>query len=75
MFLVIILIKVVTSLDNNHFNNKCVSCHSNCEETPKNTDCISCHMPKSSSTDIPHVSITDHKISVHSNSKKVKGSF
>ena len=67
--------KSVTSLDNNHFNNKCVSCHSNCEETPKNTDCISCHMPKSSSIDIPHVSITDHKISVHSNSKKVKGSF
>ena len=31
--------KSVTSLDNNHFNNKCVSCHSNCEETPKGLVC------------------------------------
>ena len=67
--------KSVTTLDNNYFNNKCISCHTDCRKTPKNTDCISCHMPKSSSIDIPHVSITDHKISVHSNSKKVKGSF
>jgi len=67
--------KSVTTFDNNYFNNKCISCHVNCEETPKNMECVSCHMPKSSSTDIPHVSITDHNISVHSNSKEVKGSF
>jgi tetratricopeptide (TPR) repeat protein len=67
--------KSVTTFDNNYFNNKCISCHVNCEETPKNMECVSCHMPKSSSTDIPHVSITDHNISVHSNSKEEKGSF
>ncbi len=27
-------------------------------------DCVSCHMPRSGSTDIPHVSITDHFIRV-----------
>jgi len=56
--------KSVTTLSENYFNNKCMECHSVCEEKTENTDCISCHMPKSSSTDIPHVSITDHKISV-----------
>ncbi|MFT6816065.1 MAG: putative CXXCH cytochrome family protein [Sphingobacteriales bacterium] len=27
-------------------------------------NCVSCHMPKSSALDIPHVSITDHKIQI-----------
>ena len=44
-----------------HFNNKCASCHDVCAEKPSlNLDCVSCHMPESSSSDIPHVSITDH---------------
>lgn len=53
------------------FNQKCNSCHVEgkavCTEdenvrTVKANNCISCHMPKSSSSDIPHVSITDHFI-------------
>jgi len=30
----------------------------------QNNDCVACHMPKSGSTDIPHVSVTDHYIRV-----------
>ena len=57
------------------FNNACKSCHrSTNAETNKScsekeqarnkvqNNCVSCHMPKSGSTDIPHVSITDHYI-------------
>ena len=68
-------IKSVTNLSNSYFNNKCIDCHNVCEEVPSNLDCILCHMPKSSSSDIPHVSITDHKISVHNESKSEKGDF
>ena len=32
-------------------------------------------MPESSSSDIMHVSITDHKIGIHANNKKEKGKF
>ncbi len=52
-----------------HFNLKCISCHSAekvqvCPEvkTEKNNSCVSCHMPLTGSTDIPHVSIHDHYI-------------
>ena len=55
------------------FNNVCKNCHQNhpcslpISEREKDADnCFTCHMPKSGSTDIPHVSITDHFISVHS---------
>ena len=67
--------KSVTNLSDSYFNNKCMDCHNVCEEVPSNLDCILCHMPKSSSSDIPHVSITDHKISVHRESKSEKGDF
>ena len=67
--------KSVTTQSDNDFNKKCMECHSVCEGKVENLDCISCHMPKSSSTDIPHVSITDHKIAVHSSVEKVKGKF
>lgn len=30
----------------------------------QNDDCVACHMPQSESTDIPHVSVTDHNIRV-----------
>jgi Flp pilus assembly protein TadD len=51
------------------YNEKCQNCHkpTNCgekhfsEDVPA-TNCISCHMPKSGTTDIPHVSTTDHFI-------------
>ena len=67
--------KSVTTQSSNYFNNKCMECHSVCEQKTENEDCVSCHMPKSSSSDIPHVSITDHKIAVHSSEKKEKGDF
>ena len=58
------------------YNNACKKCHGannnenkkiNCstpvtEREAHNNDCSGCHMPKSGSTDIPHVSITDHFI-------------
>lgn len=50
------------------YNSKCVSCHQTfkhkeiAKPADKYNNCVSCHMPKSSSTDIPHVSVTDHYI-------------
>lgn len=50
----------------NYFNDKCLSCHDVCkEEKRENNDCVSCHMPSSSTIDIPHVTIHDHKIGIH----------
>ena len=66
--------KSVTSLETNYFDNKCMSCHEICEDK-QTQDCASCHMPKSLSSDIMHVSITDHKIGVHSESNQEKGKF
>lgn len=59
------------------FNNKCLSCHEDCTiPEGKGMDCVSCHMPSSSTIDIPHVSIHDHKIGVHfSDSLMSKGAF
>jgi len=66
--------KSVTNLTASYFDNKCMQCHSDCkEEETKN--CTSCHMPKSTSTDIQHVSITDHKIAIPSAVKNEKGNF
>lgn len=61
----------------NFFNNKCLSCHSDCSEPERiSNNCIECHMPKSSTIDIPHVSISDHKIGIHKkDSIKTKGKF
>ena len=41
----------------------------------KTQNCTDCHMPKSSSTDIMHVSITDHKIAIPSDEENQKGAF
>ena len=67
----------VNKTSSDFFNNKCSSCHDSCKESPEiNNDCISCHMPKSSSIDIPHVTITDHKIGIHNfNLDDKKGPF
>lgn len=55
------------------FNKPCISCHSEnkmqCTETLEirnlsQDNCSACHMPKSGAVDIPHVSITDHKIQI-----------
>ncbi len=67
------------------FNAPCKQCH-----TPNTTtckapvaernaimdDCSSCHLPKSGSVDIPHVSISDHKIQIPGKeSIKKEGTF
>jgi tetratricopeptide (TPR) repeat protein len=59
--------KSVKSLGENYFDKKCMDCHDLCKEEENISDCSSCHMPMSSSSDIPHVTITDHKISVPNN--------
>ncbi len=64
----------VNTLGINYFDNKCMQCHDVCNDE-QTQNCSSCHMPNSSSSDIMHVSITDHKIGVHSNSKSEKGKF
>lgn len=48
------------------FNSSCKSCHQEKEihQSAKGDNCVECHMPKSGSSDIPHVSVTDHKISI-----------
>lgn len=60
------------------FNEACISCHqekkcsaSMADREAKNDNCYSCHMPRSGSSDIPHVSITDHKIAVPESAEKV----
>jgi len=49
-----------------YYRSKCLACHSqpkyassHYNNTP---DCTSCHMPKSSTLDIPHAQVTDHRI-------------
>lgn len=65
------------------FNLKCESCHnvSNkvalCSESKKvreanDNNCIHCHMRRSSTVDIPHVTITDHYIRIPENMKSEK---
>lgn len=58
----------------NVFNNTCNGCHTSAKEKicseaeekrlTKDNNCVDCHMPKSSSIDIPHVTVTDHYIKV-----------
>ncbi len=57
-----------------HFNNACRNCHSPgkdplCTEKQEPRlkvadNCIKCHMPSSGTTDIPHVSVHDHRIAI-----------
>lgn len=66
-----------------HFNAKCQSCHPGQEvctadkakRLAKNDDCVSCHMPKSGTSDIPHVTITDHWIRKPTEERKKDRSF
>lgn len=68
------------------FNSACLSCHqshnskmcSSPDGQKEGSSCISCHMPKSGSSDIPHVRITDHKIGIRNKTKTnsdVEGEF
>jgi len=56
----------------NQYNNTCYSCHNSesCSEESAirfkiEDNCISCHMKESKTIDIPHVTITDHKIRIN----------
>lgn len=55
------------------FNAACINCHqpnkNDCTEKidvrlTNNDNCSACHIPKSGAIDIPHVSISDHKIQI-----------
>jgi len=61
----------VRETNTDKFNHTCQSCHgadkSQCSENQivlkkNNFNCVSCHMPVSSSSDIPHVTVHDHLI-------------
>jgi tetratricopeptide (TPR) repeat protein len=61
-----------------HFNEACNRCHQKTpcslsldQRKPVKNSCISCHMPKSGSSDIPHVSVHDHWIKKPLPSKKL----
>ncbi len=54
------------------YNEKCQTCHGidacgadHQTLAMKDNNCIGCHMPKDGTTDIPHVSTSDHYIRVH----------
>ena len=52
-----------------HYRTKCFSCHGpeDCLDLEKGrspqADCVACHMPERRTTDVIHVTMTDHKIS------------
>lgn len=55
-----------------HYRGRCLTCHQKpgetvCSEKPavreaKRDSCIACHMPRASSANIAHTSVTDHRI-------------
>jgi tetratricopeptide (TPR) repeat protein len=65
--------KSVESTPASHYRTACQSCHAQpdaCsapvkDRKARDNDCASCHMQKTGTSDIPHVSITDHKIRVY----------
>jgi tetratricopeptide (TPR) repeat protein len=71
------------NLGDGYFNTKCQNCHSapkqtTCTATQAKLDaaknnCVSCHMPRSGSSDIPHVTIHDHYIRKPIDKKELKG--
>ena len=64
----------VKETNTNKYNRFCVECHQkqktgNCklpiaEREVRNNSCVVCHMRQSTSRDIPHVKIHDHKITI-----------
>jgi len=54
-----------------HYRLRCLSCHetNGCslelaqrEPAPADNSCVYCHMPSTATMDIPHTSMTDHRI-------------
>lgn len=72
----------VKTVGDDHFNTSCRNCHQAGKDplcsndivvnARKNNDCVSCHMPMNGTTDIPHVSVHDHKISIHQERKDIE---
>ena len=72
----------IAELGSNHYNEICMSCHALPDlraEMPSadlrnahtsEGNCVSCHMPKSGTSDIPHVVFTDHLIRVVSEEER-----
>ncbi|MFI5221984.1 MAG: tetratricopeptide repeat protein, partial [Bacteroidia bacterium] len=62
------------------FNNACSGCHeikNSCTEKMENRksvndNCVGCHMPKSGAIDIPHITITDHRIQIPARKPEIK---
>ena len=64
------------------FNATCRSCHGESKKPDcslsldkrkiKNNDCVSCHMPINGATDIPHVSVHDHRIAVPLENREIE---
>lgn len=60
------------------FNKACIKCHESkqqCTEKEsvrmvKQNNCWGCHMPKSGTIDIPHVTVTDHRIHIPAPAKQ-----
>lgn len=60
--------------EQNVYSLQCQNCHGNADaamcgapaelRSTENDNCITCHMPKGGTSDIPHVTFTDHKIRV-----------
>jgi predicted CXXCH cytochrome family protein len=50
------------------YRAKCLSCHTGAKYAtahhPEQPDCASCHMPRSTSEDIAHEQVTDHRIQI-----------
>ena len=50
------------------YRTRCLGCHSQpvyaTQHHPEQPDCSSCHMPRSSTTDIAHEQVTDHRIQI-----------
>lgn len=71
------------SLGDGYFNAKCNSCHTTVKHNlciapqakldAAQNNCVSCHMPKSGSTDIPHVTVHDHYIRKPIDKKEKQG--
>ncbi len=57
-----------------YFRQKCLSCHSQpvfaTKHHPEEQDCAACHMPRSSTTDIAHEQVTDHRIQLPGTSRR-----
>ena len=54
-----------------HYRQRCLTCHEDdgCSvdltsrlEPPANNSCIHCHMPARAASDVPHTSLTDHRV-------------